>query len=120
MAGIVGPDEVRADPSLAILDEINALRRLHDLAPVCLEPRLTVEARAHARDMARHDYLVTHLPNGDKFETRLKRAGYTDKRMFVQLVAGFFNPRGVVARWASQKATRRPLLDKRFADVGLG
>ncbi|MGB0552295.1 MAG: CAP domain-containing protein [Alphaproteobacteria bacterium] len=120
LAGIGGPDEVRADAGLAILDEINALRRQHGLAPVRLEPRLTVEARAHARDMARHDYLDTHLPNGDKFETRLNRAGYTYKRMFVKLAAGFPTPLGVVARWASQKATRRQLLDKRFADVGLG
>lgn len=120
LAGIGGPDEVRADASLAILDEINALRRQHGLAPVRLEPRLTVEARAHARDMARHDYLDTRLPNGDKFETRLNRAGYTYKRMFVQLAAGFPTPLGVVARWASHKATRRQLLDKRFADVGLG
>lgn len=120
LAGIGGPDEVRADASLAILDEINALRRQHGLAPVRLEPRLTVEARAHARDMARQDYLDTRLPNGDKFETRLNRAGYNYKRMFVQLAAGFPTPLGVVARWASHKATRRQLLDKRFADVGLG
>ena len=66
LAGIGGPGEVRADASLVVLDEINALRRQHGLAPVRLEPRLTVEARAHARDMARHDYLDTRLPSGEQ------------------------------------------------------
>jgi uncharacterized protein YkwD len=120
LVGIGRPGEVRADASLAILNEINALRRQHGAAPVRLEPRLTVEARAHARDMARHDYLDTRLPNGDKFEIRLNRAGYNYKRMFVQLAAGFPTPLGIVARWTSQEATRRQLLDKRFADIGLG
>lgn len=115
-----GVHDVRADAMLTVLDEINALRRQHGLAPVHLEPRLTVEARAHARDMARHDYFDTRLPNGDKFETRLNRAGYAYQRMFVQLAAGYPTPLGVVARWASQKETKRQLLDKRFADVGLG
>ena len=113
-------EPVRADTVLAVLQEINALRRQHGLAPVQLEPRLTVEARAHARDMARHDYFDTRMPNGDKFESRLDRAGYAYRRMFVQLAAGYPTPLGVVARWASQDETKRQLLDRRFADIGLG
>ena len=74
--------------TFAILGEINALRRQYALPPVRLEPRLSAEARAHARDMSKYDYLGTQLPNGDAFGTRLMRAGYAYHRMYVRVAAG--------------------------------
>lgn len=109
----------QADTVFAVLGEINALRREHNLPPVTLEPRLMVSAKAHARDMAAHDYYDTRTPNGEKFETRLNRAGYAYKRMFVQLAAGHPTPLGVVAGWVEHRETRRHLLDRRFGDVGI-
>ena len=117
---IVAPVDVRADAMVTVLQEINALRREHGLSPVRSEPRLTVEARAHARDMARHDYFDTRTPDGKKFETRLVSAEYPFRRMFVQLAVGHPTSLGVVAGWMSKKDTRRQLLDARFADIGLG
>ncbi len=49
--------------TFAVLGEINALRRQYGLPPVRLEPRLSAEARAHARDMSKYDYLGSRLPN---------------------------------------------------------
>ena len=69
---IVAPINVRADAMVTVLQEINALRREHGLSPVRIELRLTVEARAHARDMARHDYFNTRTPDGKKFESPLE------------------------------------------------
>ena len=96
---IVAPVDVRADAMVTVLQEINALRREHGLLPVRIEPRLTVEARAHARDMARHDYFDTRTPDGKKFETRLVSAEYPFRRMFVQLAVGHPTSLGVVAGW---------------------
>jgi len=110
----------RADTVLAVLDELNALRRQHGLAPVRLEPRLMVEARSHARDMARYDYFDTRTPEGGEFGSRLDHAGYPYRRFYVQLAVGYPSAVGVVAHWSSERATRQHLLDPRFADVGLG
>lgn len=110
----------RADMVLTVLDEINALRRQYGLAAVQLEPRLTVEARHHASDMARHDYFDTRTPTGEAFESRLDHAGYLYRRVFVQLAVGFPGPIGLVANWSSAADTRKYLLDPSFTDVGLG
>jgi uncharacterized protein YkwD len=108
------------DKTLAVLGEINALRRQHGLPPVRLEPRLSAEARAHARDMSKYDYLGTRLPNGDAYGTRLVRAGYAYRRMYVRIAAGHPTPLGVVASWAAEEPGRRQLFDAKVADVGLG
>ncbi len=109
-----------SDETFAVLGEINALRRQHGLPPVRLEPRLSAEARAHAQDMSKYDYLGTRLPNGDAFGTRLVRAGYAYRRMYVSVAAGHPTPLGVVASWAAEEPGRRQLLDAKVADVGLG
>ena len=88
--------------------------------PVRLEPRLSAEARAHARDMSKYDYLGTPLPNGDAFEHALVRAGYAYRRMYVSVAAGHPTPLGVVASWASEDTRRQQLLDAKVADVGVG
>ena len=127
LAGIVVATSVLGNSGLAfdgetfaILGEINALRRQYALPPVRLEPRLSAEARAHARDMSKYDYLGTQLPNGDAFGTRLMRAGYAYHRMYVSVAAGHPTPLGVVASWASEEPGRRQLLDAKVADVGVG
>ena len=71
---IVAPGVARAAAMVTVLQEISALWREHGLSPVRIEPLLTVEARAHAWDMSRHDYFDTRTPDGKKFETRLERA----------------------------------------------
>ena len=117
---IVTPVDARADAMVTVLQKISALRREHGLSPVRIEPLLTVEARAHAWDMARHDYFDTRTPDGKKFETGLERAEYPFRRMFVQLAVGHPTPIGVLAGWMSKEDTRRQLLDARFVDIGLG
>lgn len=114
------PDHGYGDETFAVLGEINALRRQHGLPPVRLEPRLSAGARAHARDMSKYDYLGTRLPNGDAFRTRLVRAGYAYRRMYVRVAAGHPTPLGVVASWAAEEPGRQQLLDANVADVGLG
>ena len=118
MLGDSGP--AFGDETFAVAREINALRGQHGQSPVRLEPRLSAEARGHARDMSRYDYLGTRLPNGDAFGTRLVRAGYAYRRMYVRVAAGHPTPLGVVARWAAEEIDRRQLLNAKFADFGLG
>ena len=109
-----------SDKTYAALGKINALRRQHGQPLVRLEPRLSVEARTHARDMSKYNHLGTRLPNGDAFGTRLVRAGNAYRRMYVRDAAGHPTPLGVVARWAAEEIDRRQLLNAKFADFGLG
>lgn len=115
-----GTAPVRADAMIAVLEEINALCREHNLPAVRLDPRLTAGATAQARDMAVHDYFDIRTPNGDQFETRLARSGYPARRFFVMIAAGFPSPLGVVADWASRDDMMARLLDPAVVDVGLG
>ena len=118
---VLGTGASRAGTTLlTVLDEINALRREHGVKPVRLEPRLVIEARSHADDMARLGYFDTRTPKGEKFESRVRGAGYPYRRIFVQLAFGYPSPLGVVAHWSSAADTRRFLVDPNFADVGLG
>jgi uncharacterized protein YkwD len=61
----------------AVLWRINNERRIHDLAPVRLNARLSSAARQHDIDMARYDTLSHQLPNEPSFGTRITRAGYS-------------------------------------------
>ena len=115
-----GPEPARADAMIAVLEEINALRREHKVPAVRLDPRLTAGATAQARDMAAHDYFDTRTPSGEQFETRLARSGYPARRLLVMIAAGFPTPLGVVADWASREDMMARLLDPSVIDVGLG
>ena len=58
---------------IGILDELNAIRRSHGLAPVRLSRPLSAAADAHSRSMGTHGYFQHESRDGSAFWKRVKR-----------------------------------------------
>lgn len=69
----------------AVLERVNEVRmagatcgdmELPPVPPLTMDARLHCAARAHATDMARHDFISHHSSLGENAAERMKRAGY--------------------------------------------
>ena len=56
-----------------ILDELNAIRARHDLAPLRTDPALTAAASAHSREMGLRGYFRHRSADGLAFWRRIER-----------------------------------------------
>src|SRR4051812_42603986 len=81
---------------IAIVREINHVRRRHHLRPVRLTAPLARVARRHSSLMLKYDALSHSSFDGSSFSTRLQRAG--KHRQYGETLAWAPNGAGVSAR----------------------
>ena len=108
---------------IAIVREINRVRRAHRLRPVKLTAPLTRVARRHSSLMLKYNALSHSSFDGSSFSTRLQRAG--KRRSYGETLAWAPNGSGVNARsllglWLRSAPHRKVLMNGRLRRVGVG
>ncbi|MBV9695878.1 MAG: CAP domain-containing protein [Gammaproteobacteria bacterium] len=119
----------QADPTHQALELINAARARgarcgrRDFAPA---PPLTLSltlgsvARGHALDMARHDYFEHEDPAGRSPADRVRAAGYAERLVGENIAYGPRTVADVVQGWLDSPGHCENIMDRRFAEMGLG
>ena len=108
---------------IAIVREINRVRRAHRLRPVKLTAPLTRVARRHSSLMLKYNALSHSSFDGSSFSTRLQRAG--KRRSYGETLAWAPNGAGVNAKsllrlWLRSAPHRQVLMSGRLRRVGVG
>jgi uncharacterized protein YkwD len=124
-----------ARPTNATLDRatdatvclINQARAQRGLGALRAAGALDRAARAHSRDMVRHDYFAHGSPSGSTPQQRIDRTGYLDgARSWAvgETIAwgsgGLATPASIVRGWLRSSGHRAILLDGRYDDLGVG
>ena len=108
---------------IAIVREINRVRRAHRLRPVKLTAPLTRVARRHSSLMLKYDALSHSSFDGSSFSTRLQRAG--KRRTYGETLAWAPDGSGVNAKsllrlWLRSAPHRTVLMNGTLRRVGVG
>jgi uncharacterized protein YkwD len=108
---------------IAIVREINRVRRAHHLRGVRLATPLARVARRHSSLMLKYDALSHSSFDGSSFSTRLQRAG--KRRQYGETLAWAPSGAGVSARvllglWMHSAPHRAVLMNGRLRRVGVG
>jgi uncharacterized protein YkwD len=108
---------------IAIVREINRVRRAHHLRAVRVAGPLSKVARRHSTLMLKHDALTHSSFDGSSFSTRLQRAG--KRRQYGETLAwapdgAGVNARKVVRLWMHSAPHRAVLMNGKLRRVGVG
>lgn len=87
--------------------------------PLRLEARLTLAARMHAEDMARHAFLAHQGRDGSTPARRVTRTGYAWRAVGENVAAGAESAAEVVAGWERSPEHCRNLMDAGFTEMGV-
>ncbi len=107
---------------------VNQQRAKAGLKPVTVRTKLVAAARGHAVEMATKKYFAHNSYNGEHFDARIMRygysmSGYTYWRSGEDIYWGaglFSSPVAVVNAWMASAAHRAVILGANFRDVGVG
>jgi uncharacterized protein YkwD len=94
-------------------------RQFPPVPPLALEDHLTSAARAHARDMARHDMLDHTGSDGSTPDQRVTRAGYKWRSTGENIASGPTTPDEVMAGWLASPGHCENLMSPRFREMGI-
>lgn len=125
-AAVPPPPPVYAASSsaeIAIVREINRIRRKHHLRAVKLTAPLAKVARRHSSLMLKHDSLSHSSFDGSSFKTRLAKGG--KRRQYGETLAWAPNGSGVTAKvvvklWLTSGPHRKVLLNGTLRRIGVG
>lgn len=123
---VAAPPPVYAASSaaeIAIVREINKVRRAHHLHTVKLTAPLAKVARRHSSLMLKHDALSHSSFDGSSFTTRLARAG--KRRQYGETLAWAPDGSHVTAKvllklWLRSGPHRKVLMNGKLRRVGVG
>lgn len=88
--------------------------------PLTLSSQLNDVARAHARDLARHNMLSHAGSDGSSPSERVTRAGYAWRTVGENVAAGPTTPESVMEGWLASPGHCENLMSPRFTEMGLG
>jgi len=108
---------------IAIVREINRIRRAHRLRAVKLTAPLARVARRHSSLMLKYDALSHSSFDGSSFSTRLQRAG--KHRQYGETLAwapdgAHVNARALLKLWMRSAPHRAVLMNGKLRRVGVG
>lgn len=108
---------------IAIVREINRVRRTHHLKAVKLVAPLATVARRHSSLMLKHDALTHSSFDGSSFSTRLARAG--KRKSYGETLAwapdgAHVNAKVLLKLWLASAPHRHVLLNGKLRRVGVG
>ena len=89
---------------------INRYRRKKGLRPLRLNARLTMAAKAHSRDLAKHDRISHYGSDGSNPWDRVKRAGYNAKLAAENVGTGQASIEEVFRGWQTSPGHDKNLL----------
>jgi uncharacterized protein YkwD len=118
------PAHAASSPAeIAIVREINRVRRAHHLRTLRIAAPLSKVARRHSSLMLKHDALTHSSFDGSSFSTRLQRAG--KRRQYGETLAwapdgAGVNARAVVKLWMRSAPHRAVLMNGKLRRVGVG
>jgi uncharacterized protein YkwD len=107
---------------------VNQKRAKAGLKPVTVRTKLVAAARGHAVEMATKKYFAHNSYNGEHFDARIMRygysmSGYTYWRAGEDIYWGaglFSSPVAAVNAWMASAAHRAVILGANFRDIGVG
>ncbi|MGM0753033.1 MAG: cell wall-binding repeat-containing protein [Bacillota bacterium] len=103
-----------------ILDQANALRARHLIAPLQADPDAREVARAHSRDMAERNFFSHDNPDGLSSFQRMDQAGISFTSAGENIAAGQFNAIAVHDAWVNSSGHRKNILSPVFKKLGVG
>ncbi len=108
---------------IAIVREINRVRRTHHLRAVKLTAPLAKVARRHSSLMLKHDALTHSSFDGSSFSTRLARAG--KRKTYGETLAwapdgAHVNAKALLKLWMHSAPHRKVLMNGKLRRVGVG
>jgi uncharacterized protein YkwD len=108
-----------------ILDELNAIRLLHGLAPLRMDSALTAAAGAHSREMGVRGYFQHTSADGVAFWRRIERwygsSGYAHWAVGENLLwaSPAVDPNQAVRLWMRSPEHRANILDPVWRQIGI-
>jgi uncharacterized protein YkwD len=122
-----GAEAAVGSHAAAVLEQLNAARRVHGARPLRFDARLARAATRHSRDMVLHRYFAHDSRSGTRFSTRIARTGWMRGRRHWRVGENLAwgsgraaDPRAIVSAWLQSPPHRRILLQPRFRVVGIG
>ena len=115
-------------PEQQLLAMVNHTRAAHGLHKLVAIGSLERAARAHSRDMVKHDYFSHSSYSGESFSARLIRFGFTTSgcrswAVGEDIACGYgpgATPKAIFRAWMNSPAHRAVILTQRFRSAGLG
>ncbi|RCW42808.1 uncharacterized protein YkwD [Halopolyspora algeriensis] len=103
-----------------ILELTNRARARAGCPPLRLDPALSRSARAHSRDMARHDFLAHRSSAGLGHIERAKDAGYRSNYVGENVAVGNNTAEETFRQWMTSPEHRANIMDCSFTELGVG
>ena len=111
-----------------MLDLHNQARTGNGLPPLCVHPILTEAARSHSQEMLDKSYLSHDSFNGESFEARLGRFGYTfagysswrDGENITWGSGDMGEPNTRFDAWMNSNDHKANILNKDYREIGIG
>lgn len=116
----VAADDGPAARETHLLAEINRVRADHGLAALSRDARLARAARAHARDMARNDFLDHAGSDGSRLADRVTRTGYPWTAIAENVAAGQPGAMRAVREWMASPCHLGNILEPEMRHAGAG
>ena len=128
VAAAPGRASERAANEAVMLQLVNGARAHRGLAPLHVHAALSRAARAHSRDMMRHQYFSHSSPGGASCGARTRRAGYATSgcrswavsEAIAWGMSSVGTPQAVFGAWMRSASHRAIILGRRWRDVGVG
>lgn len=102
-----------------VVEQVNAFRAAHGLAPVVIEARLSNAAQRHAEAMAKSGTLSHDAPDGSLTQ-RMVRVGYAFASAAENIGGGERTPEDAVAAWIQSPLHAHNLLVASVRHAGVG
>jgi uncharacterized protein YkwD len=108
-----------------VLNEINALRRQHGLAPLRLSAQLSEAAEQHSAEMAGRGYFSHDSANGSSFDRRIARYYPMGRSRYWSVGENLLwsspdvEPGAALTMWWNSPEHRRNMLTTRWREIGL-
>jgi uncharacterized protein YkwD len=130
LCAVVSPAGATSDTSMAtleqgVLEQVNALRKQHGLAPLRRSTRLAAAARHHSLDMASRGYFSHTSANGSSFDRRIARFYPMGKSRFWSVGENLLwssptvDPAAALNMWFNSPEHRKNMLNPRWREIGL-
>jgi uncharacterized protein YkwD/putative cell wall-binding protein len=121
---ITNPDvnetELRNSMEKQILDQANALRARHLVAPLQGDSPAQEVARSHSKDMAERNFFSHDNPDGLSSFQRMDQAGISYSSAGENIAAGQFNAIAAHDAWVNSSGHRKNILSPIFKKLGVG
>lgn len=104
-----------------VVSLVNAERSKSNLNPLTLNTTLQSSAQNYASQMAIQNFFSHTAPNGETFQQRIVKAGYTNYRWIAEnIAAGQSTPQEAMRGWMNSTGHRNNILNPNAKEIGIG